>query len=244
MIGENTFWQYAENRAKAGYKSAWLVKNPNDINSNGKYSMIGLTNSVPYPFGDTESFDINVLQSSTIGKVEGKISMETVDVSVYHHRDNAYIYNQLAGKVLEFMSINSEYVGYKFKGTIKYKPNSAEASENMATVTITPISGSEVPIYDARSEVIETLCLAGVIPETIKINSAVDFSVIQTGATPTFTVHKIASGTNVKSLATTTTDYTLEGNKITFKTSGLFVVTISATGYASWITSVYVESNN
>lgn len=243
-IGQNTFWQYDENRAKAGYKSAWLVKNPNDTNANGKYSLIGLTTTVPYPFGDTETFDINVLQSSSIGKVEGKTSMESVDVSVYHHRDNAYRYNELSGQVLEFMSINSEYVGYKFSGTLKYKPDSAESSENTATVTVTPISGSEVPIYDARSEIIETLCIAGVIPETVKIDTIVDFAVKQTGVVPTFSISKIASGTNTSTIATATTDYVADNSKITFKSTGLFVITISATSYASWTTTVFVESAN
>lgn len=239
MIGENTFWQYNEDRAKAGYKSAWLVKLPEN---NGKFSLIGLTTNVPYPFGDVETFDINVLQSRSIGKVEGKVTMENVDVPVYHHRDNAYRFNKIAGQVLEFMSINSEYVGYKFSGTLKYKPDTAEASENTATVTVTPISGSEVPVYDARAEIIESLCLAGVIPTTVKVGTAVDFAVTQTSATPTFTVKKIAPSTNAETVATSGTDYTAEGTELTFSSTGLMVVTISAVGYAPWTTTVYVES--
>ena len=240
-IGNNAFWQFNEDRAKTGYKSAWLVKLPEN---NGKYSLIGLSSSVPYPFGDTESFDINVLQSSVIGKAQGKTTMENVDVPVYHHRDNAYRYDKLSGQVLEFMSINSEFVGYKYSGTLKYKPDTAEADVNTATVTITPVAGSETPVFDARDEVIETLCLSGVIPETVKAGATVDFSVVQALATPTFTVKKIASGTNVETLATATTDYTVGGNKITFTATGLMVITISAVGYASWTTTVYVESAN
>lgn len=239
-LGENAFWQFDENRAKAGYKSAWLVKKPGDT----MFSLIGLTTQVPYPFGDTETFDINVLQSPVIGKVEGKTSMEDVDISVYHHRDNAYRFNKLAGQVLEFMSINSEYVGYKFTGTLKYKPDTAEASENTATVTVTPMSGSEIPVYDARNEIQETLCFAGVIPTTVKTNVAVDFSVKQTAAISlTFEVKKIAPSTNVETDATLTTDYTKgNDNEITFKTAGLFAVTVSAVGFASWTTTVYVEA--
>lgn len=237
-ISNNAFWQYNEDRAKAGYKSAWLVKLPEN---NGKFSLIGLTSSVPYPFGDTESFDVNVLQSSVIGKVEGKVTMENVDVPVYHHRDNAYRYDKLKGQVLEFMSINSEFVGYKYSGTLKYKPDTAESDANTATVTITPVAGSETPVLDARNEVIETLCLSGVIPETVKVGTAVDFSVKQI-VTPQFSVVKIASGTNTETEATASTDYTVDGNKLTFTASGLMAITVSATGYASWTTTVYVES--
>ena len=243
MIGENAFWQFEETRAKAGYKSAWLVKDPDDTNANGKFALIGLTTNVPYPFGDTETFDINVLQSSTIGKVEGKTTMDNVDVPVYHHRDNAYRFNKLAGKTLEFMSINSEFVGYKFTGTLKYKPDTAEASENTATGTVTPLSGSEVPLYDARNEIIETLCIKGVIPTTVKTGTAVDFSVVQTSTSLTFKVKKIAPSTNVETDATLTTDYTVgtSDNKITFKTTGLMAVTVQAVGYGSWTTTIYVE---
>lgn len=238
-VHKDAFWQFNENRAGTGYKSAWLVKKQGE----DKYSLIGLTTSVPYPFGDTENFDINVLQSSSIGKVEGKFSMESVDVPVYHHRDNAYRFNQLSGQVLDFMSINSEFVGYKFSGTLKYKPDTAEASENTATVTVTPLSGSEIPVYDARNDIIESLCIAGVIPETVKPNTDVDFSVKQSDVgTLTFSVKKIAPSTNVETEAVSSTDYTVNGNKIKFISTGLMVVTISATGYASWTTTVYVEA--
>lgn len=239
-LGKNAFWQFNEDRAKPGYKSAWLVKLPEN---NGKFSLIGLTNNVPYPFGDTETFEINVLQSSAIGQTEGKTTMEAVDVPVYHHRDNAYRYNNLAGKVLEFMSINSEFVGYKFSGTLKYKPDTAEASENTATVVVTPISGSETPIYDARNDIMETLCIAGVIPETVKVNEVVDFAVKQSDAILSFKVVKIEAGTNKETDAVSVTDYAVEEtSKLKFISTGLMAITISATGYASWTTTVYVEA--
>lgn len=237
-VGENAFWQFNENRAKAGYKSAWLIKFPNK----DKYELVALTDSVPYPFGDTETFDVNPLQSPVIGKVKGKTSMESVDVPVYHHRDNAYRFMKIGDQVVDFMSINDEMVAYKYSGSVEYKPDTAEADVNMATVTLTPIAGSKTPVLDARNEIIETLCLAGVIPETISTGLAIDFAVKQSGVTPTFEVKKIAPSTNEESLAVSTTDYTVDGNKISFVTTGLFAVTISATGYASWTTTVYVKS--
>lgn len=241
-ISQDMFWKYNEARANAGYKSAWLVKLPEN---GGKYSLIGLSNSVPYPFGDTETFDVNVLQSRTIGKVEGKITMESVDVPVYHHRDNAYRYNKLAGQVLEFMSINSEFVGYKYSGTLKYKPNTAEGDVGMATVALTPIAGSEEPVYDVRSEIIDTLCFKGVIPETVNTDTTVDFGVVQNNVTLAFDIKKIASGTNAEGLATAD-DYTTSGNTIKFKTAGLFAITAkdSSNTCASWTTTVYVNPKN
>ena len=238
-MNENAFWQFDENRAKTGYKSAWLVKLPNKT----KYSLVGLTTQVPYPFGDNETFDVNILQGEGIGKIKGKFNMEPVDVPVYHHRDNAYRYNEIIGdQVLDFLSINSEFMGYAFSGTVEYKPDTAEASENMATVTITPIAGSKRPIYNAREMIEETVCLKNV-PETIKVGGKINFETKQTDiVVPTFAVQKIEATTNQKTEMKVETDYTVEGKVVTFKASGLMVVTVSATNYAPWTTTVYVEA--
>lgn len=238
-MNNNAFWQFDENRAKAGYKSAWLVKLPNA----SKYSLIGLTTEVPYPFGENETFDVNILQGEGIGKITGKFNMEPTDVPVYHHRDNAYRYNEIIGdKVVSFMSINSEMMGYQFTGTVVYKPDTAGANENMATVTITPIAGSKKPIYDAREMIEETVCLKEPIPESVTSGTTVDFTVKQANVTPTFKVEKIAPTTNLKTDMTATTDYVVSGSSITFNTTGLMVITISAKNYASWVTTVYVEA--
>jgi hypothetical protein len=236
-IDKNTFFKYNETRALAGYKSAWLVKHPED--TSGKYSLIGATESVPYVLGDKGSIEFNVLQMPTIGQVEDKTTLEEVDVEVMHHRDNAYRFEQLKGKVLEFMSVNAEMVGYKFTGTLDYRPNTAEADIHKATVTITPMSADTTPVYDARSQIIETLCFSSVIPQEIKKTDTINLSVIQTGVTPTYTVYKIGEN-NAETDATaslTTTDVT----KATFSATGLFIIKVSATGYAPWVTTVYVS---
>ena len=237
-ISNNAFWQYNEDRATSGYKSAWLVALPEN---NGKYSLVGLTTSVPYPFGDTETFEVNVLQSQVIGQTKGKTTLESVDVPVYHHRDNVYRFEKLEGQVLNFMSINSEFVAYKYSGTLEYKPDTAEASENTATVTITVISASKVAVLDARTEIIENLCLKNAIPTTVASGTELDFGVTQTDATPTFEVKKIEPITNEETAMVSTTNYTLNGTKIKFTTSGLMAVTVKDSNYASWTTTVYVE---
>lgn len=238
-MNKNAFWQFDENRAKTGYESAWLVKLPN----RDKYSLVGLTTQVPYPFGDNETFDVNILQGDGIGKIKGKYNMDTVNVPVYHHRDNAYRFNEIIGSgVMDFLSINSERMAYTFQGTLEYRPDTAEASENMATVTITPIAGSKIPIYDAREMIEENVCLKNVIPETIKSGETIDFGAKQPEILSLdFKVEKIAATTNVKTDMLSTTDYIVDGTKITFKTDGLMVITISANNYAPWTTTVYVN---
>lgn len=237
-IDSNAFFQYKETRALSGYKSAWLVKMPSET----KYSLLCATESVPYVFGDKETFEFNLLQMPTMGQVEGKYSIEPQDIDVLHHRDNVYRFEKLRGKTLDFMTINAEYVGYKFTGTVDYRPNSAEADINRATVTITPMSASVTPVYNARPEIMETLCFASSIPETIKLTDTIDLSVLNKGATlVTYSAVKIADGTNEETDATadvTTTDPT----KVSFSSAGLYAITAKATDYGSWTTTVYVEA--
>jgi hypothetical protein len=237
-VNDNSFFKINETRALSGYKSAWLYK---DLVL-GKYCLVGATESVPYVFGDKDSYEFDILQSSTKGQVEGKPSLEPKDIEVLHHRDNAYRFAKLKEQgTIDFMTINAEFMGYKYVGTLDYRPNDAEADVNRATVTITPMSASATPVYNARDEIAETLCFASAIPATIKMGTAFDISVTQTDASATYTMVKIANdGTETVSSALTSTD----PKKATISEAGLFAIKVSDSlqKYASWITTVYVEA--
>jgi hypothetical protein len=237
-VNENSFFQANETRALSGYKSAWLYK---DLEL-GKYCLVGATESVPYVFGDKDSFEFDILQSSTKGQVEGKPSLEPKDIEVLHHRDNAYRFGKLKGRTVDFMSINAEFVGYKYTGTLDYRPNDAEADVNRATVTITPMSADATPIFNARDEIAETLCFASSIPATIKVGDKIDLSVKQDVVTPSYKIVKIANN-GTETDATTSLSAT-DPKASTISEAGLFAITVydTAKTYASWTTTVYVES--
>ena len=97
-----------------------------------------------------------------------------------------------------------------------------------------------MPVFNARPEVIETLCFASVIPETIKTTDTIDLSVVQSGVTPTVKAVKIADGSNEETDATTSVIST-DIKKVSISASGLYALTVEAVGYASWTTTVYVE---
>jgi hypothetical protein len=237
-ITNEAFSKYKETRALSGYKSAWLVKHPDDATE--KYSLIGATETAPYVFGSKNTFEIDLLQASNIGQVEGKPTLEAQDVEVLHHRDNAYRFGKLKGQTLDFMTINAEFVGYKFSGTLDYRPNNAEADVNRATVTITPMSAEAEPVLNARPEIIETLCFKSAIPESIKVGETIDLSVVQSSAVVTTTIKKIADGTNAETDATNA--FTITSNIATATATGLYAIKVSASGYAPWVTTVYVEA--
>jgi hypothetical protein len=236
-LTENAFFQYKETRALSGYKSAWLYKDP-DL---GKYCLVGATETVPYVFGDKDTFEFDILQSPTKGQVEGKMSLESKDIEVLHHRDNALRFEKLKGKTLDFMTINGEFMGYKFAGTLDYRPNDAEADVNRATVTITPISAEVTPVYDARSEIVETLCFASSIPATVTAGEKLDLSLMQSGVTATYKSSKLNDDGKTWGTETSMPAET-DGSYKAPTTAGLYAITASATGYAPWTTTVYVES--
>ena len=228
------FNSYKETRALSGYKSAWLVKKPGE----SKYHLIGATESVPYPFGEKDTFEYDLLQAPTKGSVEGKMSLDSVDVEVLHHRDNAYRYGELAkAGTLDFMSVNQEFLGYKFSGTLSYRPNTAEADIHRATVTITPMSADTEPVWDASGEIEETLCFAASIPDVVATSEDIDLSVVQKSAAVTYT-SSMWDNTNQK--WGESTSLTASSGKAQFSTAGLYKITASATGYGSWTTTVRV----
>lgn len=237
-VNDNSFFQYRETRGLSGYKSAWLVRD-NDI---GKYCMIGATETVPYVFGGKDTFEFDLLQAPTKGQIEGKPSLEAQDIEVLHHRDNAYRFDKLKGKTLDFMTINGEYVGYKFSGTVDYRPNNADADVNRATVTITPMSADATPVFNARGEIAETLCFASGIKATIKVGEEFDLSVKQTTATVAYKMVKIGAN-NAETDALTSLAST-DPKKATISAEGLYAITVYDTveTYAPWTTTVYVEA--
>ena len=232
-IERDAYFKYLEHKGQAGYRAAILVKEQ----SATKYSLLVASETVPSVFGAQDSFEFDLLNSPVKGKIAGKMTLDDKEVEVLHHRDNVYRFNKLKDKVLDFMIIDGNFVGYKFSGTLSYRMNDAGADVLRGTYTITPMSADPNPIMDARELCEETLCFADVVPDTCKVGDKIALSVVQS-ATATFTASKIASdGTE------TTVENAIASSTFTAPTGGgLYAITASATGYAPWTTTVYVEA--
>ena len=79
----------------------------------------------------------------------------------------------------------------------------------------------------------------------IKVGDKIDLSAVQT-ETITVSAKKIVDGEYDESKETDATAEVISTNikETTISGEGLYAITISATGYASWTTTVYVESAN
>ena len=241
ITDKNAYFKYHEHRAMSGYRASILVKEQNDP----FYSLLVASETVPSIYGSQDSYEFDLLNSPTRGKVAGKVTLEDKEVEVLHHRDNVYRFEQLKDKVLDFMYVDGEFVGYKFSGTLSYRVNDATADILRGTYTITPMSADPTPIMDARSLCKENLCFADVIPESISAPTTgttnVSVSVVQSDAVLACAITKYDNTTRTWSA---NTDLTFaSGNvSITSTASGLYALTVSDSNdkYAPWTTTIYV----
>lgn len=242
-LTENSFFNYVEGRGQSGYRASILVKDP-DNGTDGKYSMLVPSTTVPSVFGSSDSFEFDLLNMPTKGKIAGKPSIEAKEVEVLYHRDNAYRFYKLRGKTLNFLVISEEFMAYSFVGTVDYRPNDGSADTWMATYTITPMSAEPTPIFDARPLIATTLNFKVAVPKEVKVDEKVDLANVWNVSDVSFKVVKIEAETNKETVALSNTDYEVEGNNISFKTTGLFAVTVSdpAGEYASWTTTIYAQA--
>lgn len=235
-MDNQTFFKYVESRGLAGYGTAIVVKEQGET----KYSLLIASETVPSVFGSQNSFEFDLVNSQTIGKIQGKKTLDDKDVEFLLHRDNVFRLEQLKGKILDFMYVTPDFMGWKFSGKISVRPNDASAEVLMGTYTITPMSADDSPILNVRDLIQETLCFADAIPESIKNGDSVNVGVVQSDATVTYTQANVSiDGTLGEGTSLTVTNGVA---KITNALGGLIAITASADGYASWTTTIYVEA--
>ena len=175
-MDKNTFFEYKESQAHSGYRSAVLYK----ATGASKYQFLCASETAPFPFGSKETFEFNLLNSPSTGSVEGKDAAEQKEVELLYTRNNAMLFEKLKGQTLDFMTLTPQLVGYKYNGTISFRPNDATNDIHRGTYTITPMSIDTTPHYMAREEVLMPLFFANSIADEISVESlgtATDISI-------------------------------------------------------------------
>lgn len=236
-MDSNINYKYQEHRAQAGYKSAIVMKEQGETH----YSLLVASETVPSVYGSQGSFEFNLLNSPVMGKIADKITLDEKEVECLLHRDNVWRFEQLRGKVLDFMYVTPDLVGYKFSGTVTLRPNDAGADVLRGTYTIVPMTAEEKPILNVRGMLKETLCFADVIPDNINSGDAVNLSLVQANVSATYKQFNINED---GSKGTEETDLTVNSGiaTISLPAGGLIGITASATGYAPWTTTIYVNA--
>jgi hypothetical protein len=224
---KDTFYQYNESQAQSGYKSAILYKEQGDA----KYRFLCASETIPFPFGSKDTFEYDLLNSSSKGVVEGKDTLEQKEVELLYTPNNAYLFETLKDRVLDFMSLTPDKVGYKFHGKISFRPNDASADIHRGTYTITPMGASDVPHFMAREECYTPLFFADVIPYEISLaelptgaeNISLGLALAGGYEGATYTYDTISATTN-KPSGTSNSITVTKGIGSLPKTKGLYII--------------------
>jgi len=239
----NEYTVYNDNRGQTGYSAMLLVKEPSDT----LYSIICPLESVPSVFGSPESFDYNFLSAPTKGKLEGKEELETKDVEVFWHRDNALRLEALQGRVLDFLVVYQDYVGRAFSGTLRARPNDAGAEILKGTMTITPLSATTTSLLDCRDLIKPTVYFASIVPDSVAVVTTTASEINLTTVPFLATISAAVDNSAFTVTPTQPTGTTAGKIAITVSTAavspqyGIVTVTVSDTGYAEWKTTVAVS---
>ena len=245
---KDTFYQYNESQANVGYKSAVLYKEQGDT----KYRFLCASETVPFPYGTKDTFEYDLLNSSSKGMVEGKNSLEQKEVELLYTPNNAYLFEKLKDKVLDFMSLTPDKIGYKYHGKISFRPNDASADIHRGTYTITPMGASEVPLFMAREECFIPLFFADVIPYEISLASLepteekvnLNLGLVGNYEGATYKYDTFSATTN-KPTGTQTSITVTKGVGSLPKTKGLYIITAEPkeadkTTHSGCFTLVYI----
>jgi hypothetical protein len=244
---KDALFQYNESQAQAGYKSAVLYKKQGDT----MYRFLCASETVPFPYGTRDTYEYDLLNSSSKGMVEGKNSIEQKEVELLYTPNNAYLFETLKDQVLDFMSLTPDKVGYKYHGKISFRPNDASADVHRGTYTITPMGASEVPLFMAREECYTPLFFEDVIPYEISIADLGDATDVKLNlgiaGNPAGVVYHYDtfSATTNKPTGTKTEMTVTNGIGSIPKTKGLYIIyaepsTTMANTHSGCFTLVYV----
>lgn len=228
--------KYCDNRAMSGYGSALLYKEANEE----LYHIVTPLESVPTVSGSVDTFDFDILTCPSKGQVEGKESLDQVEVDFLWHRDNITRLESLQGRVLDFMAVYQDFTARTFTGTIKVRPQEAGADIMRGTFTITPMSASTTTILDARDLIQDTVMFTNAIDDHIVMSeNSYDVVVKTNPSTANVLVTSNNSDFNgAYSEGKVTINYTGDGGT---KAYAIITITATAENYASWSTTIAVE---
>ena len=239
---KDIFYKYQESRASTGDRTALLAKLPGQT----LYSLFLPVAELPPFEGTTDTVEFELLNMPLVGQLEGKKRGENVDVPFMWHRDNIYRLEKYKGRVIDFLDFQPDFTARKIRGTYTFRRDTAQPSSVLQGIlTIVPISQDETTILDCRNIVQETLCFSEAIPATLEVGDTLDLSVVQKDAPVTYTYAKVdaITGAETEDKVSFTADAT-STHIVTVSESanGLYAIKASAEGYASWTTTVYVNT--
>lgn len=230
----NIFDNYDDTRAQSGIGSQLNIWDE----GLQKYVLFIPLETVPSVVGSTNTTEVDLLTSSTITKIEGKSTIDDKDVTFLWHRDNLKRLRKYAGKQCKFLVSYPDYTGWTFEGKISYKPDDGTSDKLTGTFTLIANKVGDREIEDVRPMMAKTCLITSIVPFELKLGTSKSqtINLSATSSEATFTAE--SSSENITA--------NIVGKVLTITggaSAGYGIVTIksSATGMASWETTIAVE---
>lgn len=230
--------KFEDKRPVSGYGGALCFIDPK-VDTDEKYHILIPLESLPSISGSVDSFEYDLLNSPSKGKVQGKPSLDDTDLEFLWHRDNVKRLEALQGRSIDFLIVYPDFTGRKFTGTIKVRPNEVSNDVAKGTISITPIVASEETILDCRKLLKDTVAITSNIADSITLTSNGNQDVAVATDPDKATVTVVSDAPDVASVnAFSNGKFTVTAVK-----AGYCMVTITASmaGMASWETTIAVE---
>lgn len=203
-----------------------------------KYVLFIPLETVPSVVGSTNTSEVDLLTSASITKIEGKSTVDDKDVTFLWHRDNLRRLRQYAGKQCKFLVSYPDYTGWTFEGKIIYKPDDGTSDKLTGTFTIIANKVGEREIEDVRPMMAKTCFITSTIPFELVLGASKTqtINLSATSSSATFTAESSAEGINA---SITGSQLTITGGASA--SYGIVTIKSSASGMASWETTIAVE---
>lgn len=242
--------QYCDNRPNTGYGAQLMYKEGNE----SKFHLLIPLETVPTVTGSVETFEYDILTCTSKGQLSGKETLEAGETDIMWHRDNINRLKKLRGRTLNLLKVHADYTAEAFTGTIEFTSSDISGDVDRGTITITPVSIDKDYILDCRDIIQPTAWFTGAVPEKVDVSStAYALSVGVRPATATVTARYLDNlgnplGTNppgYSDLSSVTVGSGIASLSLPHPTTAgknaLVELTVTATGYASWATTVALE---
>lgn len=196
--------------------------------------------TLPSVSGSVSTVDNDVTTSRTVGKIEGKTTLESKDATFLWTKENLSILHKYLGETMEFLVSYANGTGIKFTATYTYRVDDAAANDAVTgTITFVPSNVDETATLDVYDLMAKTATFANKFNDIYDIDTTGNIKVSLKGnvANTTFT----AKSNNTAITANVVADeLTISTTNATSGTSALVEITASATGCQPWTTLVTV----
>ncbi len=221
-----------DNRGMSDIGSAIFVKRAGET----KYHLWLAVSDMPQTGSAPETIEKTVTTSRTKNYIFGRKDNAQKEFTFMAHRDNFMTLKQDYNKELDFLQVNPDGTGWKFKGFVSFYQDAVSLGSALnGKAVITVSQGDELPVDDVTDIIQESIIFTNAIPEIVRITgTGTQTLVIETDPSDA-TVAVQSSATGVATVSVSSKTITITG---VASGSAIITITASKTGLQNGVTHI------